>query len=93
MIDLLKHAKGSKFSPEFVDWIYMDFENIIKEALQTTYHSVVIKHLREYTRQQGIVQRNIKTHVFRELDEMVDFFAQYKELNLRASDLQDVARV
>lgn len=90
LVELLKQGRDIWFSNELLKYMFDGHENIIKKALQITYHPVMIDMLRNYTKQQWITQRDIDKQAFIDPDMFRDFFAIYKNINLDDSDVESI---
>ena len=68
------------------------YKDIIKEAIQISYHPIVIKHLQEYSHKNGITHWNIANHPFLNPDMVYEFFAPYKKLSIEQDSIDELIK-
>lgn len=91
LVALLSQWRDNWFSDSLLNYMFDEYEGVIKEAIKSTYHPVVIRKVREYTLSQWFDHRNIGMHIFPDSDYFFDFFAPYRNLNLPTDEKIQIA--
>lgn len=82
LLELLKQGRDTWFSDALLQYMFDEYESVIKDAIKISYHPVIIRNIREYTLSQWYDHRNIANHIFPDRDYFFDFFATYREIKL-----------
>lgn len=90
---LLEQWKKEWFSKPLLDYMFLDYEDDLKNIIKNSFHPVMIKSLQQYTLQQGVQQRNIANHSFSTPDVLCDFFAPYKTLGIEKNNMDKLIKI
>lgn len=91
LVYLLQQWKQTGFNTWLLDYMFLDYEDIIKSAMIPSYHPVFINHIRDYTKKQWFEYRNIDNCIFPDVDYFYDFFAPNRELGLSEEEKEKIA--
>jgi len=88
LVELLKQGQAHWFSESLLLYMFPEYEPIVKDAVKSSYHPVIIKELQKYGMQEGIKHWNIGNYNFRTSDMVYDFFAPYNALHIEEETIK-----
>jgi len=92
LVRLLNHGKEGILPKWIIENILFEYEDMLKMAIEKSYHPIVIKHLQEYSQRSGVTHWSIAKHPFLSPDLVYDFFDSNKSIDLKGDGREQIVK-
>lgn len=89
---LLKQWRDSRFTKELINYMFLDYDDDIKNIIKSSYHPFFLNQLRSWTISQWYDHWNIAQHVFQDKESIEIFFWQETSIALDKNDIDAITK-